>query len=95
MQFQLSCRQENKNPTKKSNPCCLLVELSVDPCWRNWVPFTSAMGEALLSPPHIMTKDKKNKEQEGKCFRLNESFGGAAICQIRSRFSETLEVSSD
>lgn len=60
------------------------------------MPFTSAMGGPLLSPPHIMTEDKKkNKKEEKKCFKLNESSGGAAICQIRSRFSETFEVSSD
>jgi len=41
-----------------------------------------------------MTEDKK-KEKKEKCLKLNESSGGAAICQIRSRFSETFEVSSD
>lgn len=80
-------RKKKKNPTNRSSPAPfpLLFNLSEHQHWRDWIPFISARGgEALLSHFHIMIEDKfkKKKENEKKCFKLGESSGGAAFCQI-------------
>lgn len=78
-----------KNPTNKQKPTKILVDhylscQNIGVGENGYILCQHFAGWTLLSPPHIMTEDKK--EKKNKCFKLNESSGTAAVFQISSTF---------